>query len=169
MFIEGRTTTKGYRLFGSVRFSQSRVTTVSPPVGLGRISKFGCGGPLLPISPPITSTEPFARTAAVLYHLLRCQRSLVNITDFRHVEQKATWSLRSDPFSSQSFVPFTPSFPSGVYRRIPKVEASDHPPTLSWRAFLSGRTMLPLQNTSVLTCIVRQARLKLLTKLRSSS
>lgn len=87
MFFEGRMTTKGYRLLGSVRASQSRVMTVSPPAGLGRISKFGCGGPLLPVSPPITSTEPFARTPAVLYHLPRCT-GILNDQELQNAEWK---------------------------------------------------------------------------------
>lgn len=66
-FPLGRTNTKGYKLFGSVRFNQSKNTVVSPPSGVGRISALGSGGPLLPVSPPMTITVPFGSTAAANY------------------------------------------------------------------------------------------------------
>ena len=72
---EGRMITNGYRLLGSVRASQSKLMTVSPPAGLGRISRLGWGAALLPVSPPMTSIDPLARMAAVGYHRPRCERT----------------------------------------------------------------------------------------------
>ena len=40
---------------------------VGPPAGVGRISRVGTGGPLLPSSPPTTRILPLAMTMAVGY------------------------------------------------------------------------------------------------------
>lgn len=150
-----------------MRASQSSWMTVSAlPPGFGRISKLGCGEALLPVSPPITRTDPFARTAAAVSevsrkpygkqtHALGYQRCLCRASSWK--------------FSCQSFVPFTPAEPFGVYKRTPLVESSDQPPTFKILPPLSGRTTLPEQKTSDLTCISRQALPKSWTRLRSSS
>jgi hypothetical protein len=94
--------------------------------------------------------DPFTRTIMLGYH--RC-----------------AWSESSSTFSCQSLVPHTPSEPSGVYSRVPCVDSPAHPPTVNCRPARSGRMKPAEQKMSVLTCRGRQARVKLLMAVRSSS
>jgi hypothetical protein len=69
----GSTNKNGYRLFGSVRCNQSSSITVSPPGMVGRISRFGWGDALDPVSPPTTRILPLGNRRLVGYQRPRCE------------------------------------------------------------------------------------------------
>ena len=94
----GRTITNGYKLKGSVRASQSRGITVSPPAGFGSISRFGWGLALLPVSPPMTRMDPLGSIAAVGYHRPRYGINKLMIV-------KTHWSNPPEDWGSCSFLP----------------------------------------------------------------
>ena len=97
--VLGSTITKGYRLKGSVRASQSRGTTVSPPAGFGSISRFGWGLPLLPVSPPMTRIDPLGSIAAVGYH--RPRYRIINDC----ITLEPEWFNPPEDWGSCSFLP----------------------------------------------------------------
>ena len=137
MCLDGRTVTKGYMELG-VLVSQSKFTTVSPPVGLGNTSALPWGTFLETSRPPIVRIDPFARIADVGYHLGRCWSSWRS-WDNNH------WDIQ--PYlEAQNMVIFFPIiFPVDARTTIRCIQAN---PT--------ERYSIVPANTDLATCLVRE-------------